>query len=66
MNVIVDKEIKLRTNVNTHFKFICFNADGKFSVAVETTTDSNVLNSDGTYTVTIPYQDWDVINYIAF
>lgn len=66
LNVIVDKEIKLRTNVNTHFKFICFNADGKFSVAVETTTDSNVLNSDGTYTVTIPYQDWDVINYIAF
>ena len=66
LNVIVDKEIKLRTNVNTYFKFICFNADGKFSVAVETTTDSNVLNSDGTYTVTIPYQDRDVINYIAF
>lgn len=66
LNIAMNKAIKLRTNVNTYFKFMCFNADGKFSVAIESTTDSTVLNSDGTYTVTIPYQDWDVINYIAF
>lgn len=66
LNIAVNKAIKLRTSVNTNFKFICFNADGKFSTAIEKTSDSTVLNSDGTYTVTIPYQDWDVINHIAF
>lgn len=66
LNIAVNKAIKLRTSVNTNFKFICFNADGKFSTAIEKTSDSTVSNSDGTYTVTIPYQNWDVINYIAF
>lgn len=66
LNIAVNKAIKLRTSVNTNFKFVCFNADGKFSTAIEKTSDSTVSNSDGTYTVTIPYQNWDVINYIAF
>lgn len=66
LNIVVNKAIKLRTSVNTNFKFVCFNADGKFSTAIEKTSDSTVSNSDGTYTVTIPYQNWDVINYIAF
>lgn len=66
LNIAVNKAIKLRTNVNTNFKFMCFNADSKFSTAIEKSSDTTVSNSDGSYTVTIPYQNWDVINYICF
>lgn len=66
LNIVVDKEIKFRTNINTYFNIVCFNADGKFSTIISNTSDNSVLNNDGSYTSTIPYQNWDVINYVAF